>query len=95
MSKCSLIFLFLLFAFTFCKSLKKTTTQSIPLGKPCHFFKWCCSDYVCKDYRCAQKGTKDNQIEWAPEGIKCDWFHRCKQNFNCDDNRCVLRSLKE
>ena len=93
MSNLTFSLLITLFAVSICK-LKKTSTQCAALGKPCHLFKWCCSNYVCKDYRCAVKGTKDNQLKWAPEGPKCDWFHHCRKNSECEDNRCVVKVEK-
>ena len=36
------------------------------LGDDCDGLHWCDSNFVCKDYRCAPKGTTDNQVAWSP-----------------------------
>ena len=94
MSKLTIIFLIALFSFSFCK-LRKNNTQCSVLGRLCHLFKWCCSDLVCKDYRCSKPGTKDNRLKWAPEGAKCDWFHSCKDGYQCRNNRCVKVTIQK
>jgi hypothetical protein len=68
----------------------KSKTKCIALDGDCDLTAFCCADYVCKDYRCSVKGTKDNQIEWAPDGDKCNWTHTCKKNYSCQSHRCVL-----
>lgn len=84
--------LFALVAVTFGK-LRKTTCAGP--GKDCDLFNYCCGKYVCKDYRCAPKGTKDNQIKWRGLGQKCDWFHHCKgSNVECQSHRCVRVTQK-
>ena len=64
------------------------------LGDDCDLTQYCCNPYVCKDYRCSPKGTKENQVKWAPKGPKCDYFHHCKKYFKCESHRCVINSSK-
>ena len=85
--------LIVLFTLSISKSLK-TTTRCINLGDDCDLTSYCCGSNVCKDYRCAKKGTKDNQVEWAPKGEKCDYFHHCKKFYKCESHRCVLNTNK-
>jgi hypothetical protein len=76
--------------FAFSKSLK-SQTNCIQYGGDCDFISYCCGNNQCKDYRCALKGTKDNQIGWdksKKEGNKCDWFHHCKKGRKCMSHRC-------
>lgn len=61
------------------------------LGSDCDLFTHCCDGLRCKDYRCAIKGTKENQVEWAPDGPKCDYFHWCKSDYHCVQHRCVIK----
>ena len=60
---------------------KLRKTKCVALGGDCDFTSYCCGDYQCRDYRCALKNTKENQVQWSPEGTKCDWFHHCKKNY--------------
>jgi hypothetical protein len=86
----TILFLALL-SVSLCK-LKKS--KCLALGGDCDLFHYCCEDMRCKDYRCAPKGTKDNQVQWAPKGFKCDWFHHCTENYECQSHRCVLNPAK-
>lgn len=82
-----LFLLMLIISLVFSAKLKVRKTGCVAKGDDCDLTTFCCEDYQCKDYRCANKGTKDNQVEW---GVKCDWFHHCKKNYNCRSHRCVL-----
>ena len=73
---------------------KLRKTKCVALGGDCDFTSYCCGDYQCRDYRCALKNTKENQVQWSPEGTKCDWFHHCKKNYNCQSHRCVPNGEK-
>ena len=74
---------------------KLRKTKCVALGGDCDFTSYCCGDYQCRDYRCATKDTKENQVEWANKGgLKCDWFHHCKKNYNCQSHRCVPNGEK-
>lgn len=76
--------------FSLCYSAKlKAKCECAKLLESCDLSKYCCEDLVCKDYRCALKGTPDNKMSWAPDGIKCDWFHHCKKGLKCEKNRCI------
>ena len=88
----SLIFTILL-TITISKVLKKKTTCR-NLGDNCDLTSDCCGSWVCKDYICAVKGTKDNQVEWAPKGDKCDVFHHCRKYYHCESNYCVITKNK-
>ena len=85
--------LIVLFTLSISKKLK-TTTRCINLGDDCDFTSFCCGSWVCKDYKCAVKGTKDNQEEWAPKGDKCDWFHHCRKYYHCESHYCVISQNK-
>ncbi len=85
---------FLLFiailSFVISKKLKSKASCVAP-GGDCDFTSYCCSKYVCKDYRCTTKATKDNQVGWDKSkkaGNKCDWFHHCKKGRKCMSHRC-------
>lgn len=91
-SKLFLLSLFLI-SFNLCLKLK-TKSKCVSLGSDCDFTAYCCGDYVCKDYRCAVQGTKDNQVEWAPKGDKCDVFHHCRKYYHCESNYCVITKNK-
>ena len=81
------VLLFALFAFTLGKLRK---TKCVALLGDCDLTSYCCGDYQCRDYRCATKDTKENQVEWANKGgLKCDWFHHCKKNYSCQSHRCI------
>ena len=68
------VLLFALFAFTLGKLRK---TKCVALFGDCDLTSYCCGDYQCRDYRCATKDTKENQVEWANKGgLKCDWFQQ-------------------
>ncbi len=69
----------------------KLQTKCIVKNGDCDGTSYCCTDLVCKDYRCVVKGTKDNQVAWAPDGEKCDWFHHCGDNYTCQSHRCVFK----
>ena len=78
------------FAVVMSKSLK-SKTECVKLGNDCDFTSYCCGSHVCKDYRCAVEGTKDNQVGWdksKKEGNKCDWFHHCKKGKRYMSHRC-------
>ena len=93
MSKLLYFLLLALFAFTLNIKMK-TETKCMKKGDDCDFTAWCCGKLVCKDYRCSKKGTKDNQVEWAPKGEKCDYGHHCKDNYKCESHRCVINNSK-
>ena len=85
------IFITLAFFSVILSKTLKTETRCVNLKNDCDFTSYCCDPYVCKDYRCAVKGTKDNQIGWdksKKEGNKCDWFHHCKKGRKCMSHRC-------
>ena len=85
------IFITLAFFSVILSKTLKTETRCVNLNNDCDFTSYCCDPYVCKDYRCAVKGTKDNQIGWdksKKEGNKCDWFHHCKKGRRCMSHRC-------
>ena len=69
------ILLFVLFAFTLSKTLKKKK-NTLPLEEIV-ILSYCCEDYKCKDYRCSLK--------------KCDWFHWCKKGYRCLSHRSVKK----
>ena len=85
------IFITLAFFSVILSKTLKTETRCVNLQNDCDFTSYCCDPYVCKDYRCAVKGTKDNQVEWAPYGPKCDWFHYCKKDYVCESHRCQIK----
>ena len=85
--------LIVLFTLSISKSLK-TKTRCINLGDDCDSASYCCGSWVCKDYRCAEKGTKDNQVEWAPKGDKCNWAHHCRKYYHCESHYCVITPNK-
>lgn len=88
------LFLILLLTVIISSLKMKTQTNCINLKGDCDLTSYCCGDFVCKDYRCSEKGTKDNQISWAPNGEKCDYFHHCKKNYKCESHRCILYTNK-
>ena len=49
-------------------SLRTKKTRCMGEGDNCDLTAYCCSNLVCKDYRCAVKGTPENQEEWTPYG---------------------------
>ena len=87
MKKFFYILLITIISLVLSAKLKNKKTRCMAKGENCDFTAYCCQDYECKDYRCANKGTKDNQVEW---GIKCDWFHHCADHYNCRSHRCVI-----
>ena len=88
MSKLYVILFAILTTFIVSSKLK-LKSKCIAKGGDCDFTSFCCSNLVCKDYRCAPKGTKDNQVKWHKKGgSKCDWFHHCKKGFTCQSHRC-------
>ena len=90
MSRIFYILLVVLFAFTLNKTLKKNVFDCIGYGGDCDsdFTMRCCEDFVCKDYRCALKETKENQVGRTK---KCDWFHRCQKGYKCESHRCIKK----
>ena len=81
MSRIFYILLVVLFAFTLNKTLKKI--DCLGFGDDCDSgFRFCCEDFVCKDYRCALKETKENQV-----GRKC--VNRCQKGYKCESHRCI------
>ena len=68
MSKLTSFLIIFLLSITLEKKLKKKT-KCMNLGDNCDLTSYCCGKWVCKDYRCAVKGTKDNQVKWAPKEI--------------------------
>ena len=85
--------LIVLFTLSISKSLK-TKTRCINLGDNCDLVSYCCGSWVCKDYRCSVKGTKENQVEWAPKGDKCNWIHHCRKYYHCESHYCVISQNK-
>ena len=83
--------IFLMILSTINLKVLKAKTKCMNLGDNCDLTSYCCGKWVCKDYRCAVKGTKDNQVAWAPDGEKCDWFHHCGKNYKCQSHRCVFQ----
>ena len=72
-------------------TLLKTKTTCVARDGDCDLTSYCCGTLVCKDYRCSLKGTKDNQVAWAPKGTKCDFFHHCKKGLYCQSHRCDVK----
>jgi hypothetical protein len=68
--------------------LLKTKTTCVARNGDCDLTSYCCGSLVCKDYRCVLKGTKENQVPWAPKGEKCDYSHHCKKGLYCQSHRC-------
>ena len=89
MSKISFLVLIFLFTIVYQKTLK-TNTKCMNLGDDCDLTSYCCDKWVCRDYRCALKGTKENQVKWAPKGPKCDYFHHCGDYYKCESHRCEI-----
>ena len=85
------ILLVALFAFTLSKKLKKKS-KCIAFGGNCDLTSYCCDDFVCKDFRCSLKGTKDNLVPWRT--VKCDWFRWCKDGYECQSHRCIKQQEK-
>ena len=92
MSRLNSLILFTLIAFSLSAKIKKT--KCVAEGGDCDLTSYCCTNLVCKDYRCAVKGTPENQVDWAPTGEKCDYFHHCKDYYKCESHRCVLYTNK-
>ena len=88
MSKLLISIILVLFSFSLSSKLQ---SKCIAYGMDCDSTSYCCSNLVCKDYRCNYKGTKENQVAWAPDGEKCDWFHLCGSNYRYESHRCVLK----
>ena len=88
MSKIFVSVLFVLFSLVLSNKLR---SKCITQGGDCDLTSYCCTDLVCKDFRCQPKGTKENQEAWAPDGEKCDWFHHCRDNYSCQSHRCVFK----
>ena len=59
MSKLFISLLLLLFTFTLSSKLQ---TKCISKDGDCDSTSYCCSDLVCKDYRCTLKGCKGKAI---------------------------------
>ena len=94
MSKIFYILLIALFSISISKKSLKSKTGCMNLGDDCDLTSFCCKKWVCKDYRCAVKGTKENQVKWAPKGPKCDWFHHCSKYYICESHRCQINTNK-
>ena len=88
MSKLTIFLIVIGLVFVASKTLKKKV-NCIMISGDCDLSSYCCEDFVCKDYRCALKGTKDNQIPWHIRGGKCDWFHHCNKGLECQSHRCL------
>ena len=88
MSRINSLILFTLIAFSLSAKIKKT--KCVAEGGDCDLTSYCCTNLVCKDYRCSVKGTPENQVDWAPTGEKCDFFHHCSDNYVCQSHRCVI-----
>ena len=86
MSKIFASVLFVLFSLVLSNKLQ---SKCITHGGDCDLTSYCCGDFVCKEYRCSLKGTKDNQVPWRTK--KCDWFHWCKKGYKCQSHRCVKK----
>ena len=93
MSKIYFLLLIALFTISISKKLK-AKTGCMNLGDDCDLTSFCCIQWVCKDYRWAVKGTKENQVKWAPKGPKCDWFHHCSKYYTCQSHRCEVNTKK-
>ena len=87
MSKFSFLLIITLLTITL-QTLLKTQSKCVAIGGDCDLTSYCCGSLVCKDYRCAKKGTKENKVKWAPKGEKCDFFHHCKKGLYCQSHRC-------
>ena len=94
MAKNFKLFLILLLTVVISSLKLKTQTKCVNLKGDCDLTSYCCGKYVCKDYRCSEEGTKENQVSWAPNGEKCDFFHHCKKNYKCESHRCILYTNK-
>ena len=92
MSKYLIGILLILLSLTESTTIKKS--RCVAYGGDCDGTSYCCSGMVCKDYRCAVKGTKDNQVAWAPKGTKCDYFHHCPKYYHCESHYCVVSRNK-
>ena len=55
MSRINSLILFTLIAFSLSAKIKKT--KCVAEGGDCDLTSYCCTNLVCKDYRCAVKGT--------------------------------------
>jgi len=88
------LFLILLLTVVISSLKLKTQTKCVNLKGDCDLTSYCCGKYVCKDYRCSEEGTKENQVSWAPNGEKCDFFHHCKKSYKCESHRCILYTNK-
>ena len=86
--------IFLMILSTINLKVLKAETKCMNLGDNCDLTSYCCGKWVCKDYRCAVKGTKDNQVAWAPKGTKCDYFHHCPKYYHCESHYCVISRNK-
>ena len=83
------VILFAILASFIVSSKLKLKSKCIAKGGDCDLTSYCCSNLVCKDFRCSVKGTKDNQVKWHKKGgDKCDWFHHCKKGYKCQSHRC-------
>ena len=90
MSKFSFLLIITLLTITL-QTLLKTQSKCVAIVGDCDLTSYCCGRLVCKDYRCAKKGTKENKVKWAPKGEKCDWFHHCKKGLYCQSHRCDFK----
>ena len=90
MSKLSFLLTITLLTITL-QNLLKTKSKCVAFGGDCDLTSYCCGKLVCKDYRCAKEGTKENQVKWAPKGKKCDFFHHCKKGLYCQSHRCDVK----
>ncbi len=88
MSKIFVSVLFVLFSIVLSNKLQ---SKCIVQNGDCDLTSYCCTDLICKDYRCQPKGTKENQLAWAPDGVKCDWFHHCGKGKKCKQHRCIQK----
>ena len=88
------VILFAILASFIVSSKLKLKSKCIAKGGDCDLTSYCCSNLVCKDYRCSVKGTKDNQVKWHKKGgDKCDWFHHCKKGYKCQSHRCNKQKI--
>ena len=90
MSKLQTLFFLSIISISF-STLLKTKTRCVAFGGDCDLTSYCCGTLECKDYRCSKKGTKENQVAWAPTGEKCAWFHHCKDGLHCQSHRCDVK----